>query len=110
MNLKHEISLLNFSPSLSPAIILRAISGFPRGVTFSLFCGVTQLRFVVSHRRFGKPSSLIFKSQTVLPLKIGRISCPETSVTTNVRCVISQKSEDVTLFLMFDAVVDTVDT
>jgi hypothetical protein len=47
---------------------------------------------------------------TVLPLKIGPKSCSETLVTTNLRCVTSQKSEDVTIILKFDAVVDTVDT
>jgi len=32
---------------------------------------------------------------TAWPLKMGPIGCTETSVTTNLRCVTSQKSEDI---------------
>ena len=53
-----------FPPSLSLTIIMRAISGFRRAVTFSFFLGVTQIRLVASHLDVsGKPIGLIFKSQ-----------------------------------------------
>ena len=43
-------------------------------------------------------SGFIFRANTTIRtlLKMGSIGCPETSVTTNLRCATSQKSEDFT--------------
>jgi hypothetical protein len=76
---------------------------------YALFWNVTQSRLVVAYRRF-KTSNLYHprgSSERLTPkggidrlswnvgsLKIGQICCPETSVTTNIRCVTSQGSED----------------
>jgi len=65
---------------------------------WSLFCDVTQLRWVVSYRRFGTtyplPSSRTKRSSlTAWALKIGPIGCSETSSTTNLPCVRSKKRE-----------------
>jgi len=89
------------------------IWGFRGGVKSSLFLGVTQHRLVTSYRRFGTTyrSQLQGSSSercssrrtwTVWTLKMGPICCrcPETSVTNNLRCVTSQKSEDRTYPLL----------
>ena len=61
----------------------------------SLFWDVTQCRLVVTNVS-GQLTAPIFKGQAVKDHgKMGPISCPETSVTTNLHCVTSQKSEDV---------------
>ena len=61
-----------------------------------------QGRLIVSHRRFGQPICSIFKGYavkhsawTAWTFMMEQIGCPETSVTTNLRCVTSQKSEDI---------------
>jgi hypothetical protein len=68
----------------------------------SLFCDVTQRRLVVSHRSFGttyrshiQGSSGPRRSLSALPLKMGQIGIQKRRyITTNQRCTISQKSED----------------
>jgi hypothetical protein len=56
----------------------------------SLFWNVTQRRLVDSNRRFGTTYRFLLG---VLPLKMDQIGCPETSVTTSLPYVKSQKSE-----------------
>jgi hypothetical protein len=64
----------------------------------SLFCDVTQRRLVVVYWRFG----ITFRSYlqgsdspfSARPLNIGPVVCTETSVTTKLHCVMSQKNED----------------
>lgn len=50
----------------------------------------------------GQPDCSIFKRPTVqkVPLKMGVILCPETSVATNVCCITFQKNKDV-MYLVF---------
>ena len=79
------------------------ISGFRRGVN------EIYIAWIRSCRRFGttyrvhlqasssllSPSGKIFRCLSkAWPLKMEPVGCPETSVTTNLRGVISQKSED----------------
>jgi hypothetical protein len=67
-----------------------------------LFRDVTQRRLVVKLPMFWDnlpiPSSRVKQSR---PLKVEPISYPETSVTTNLRCITSQKSEDLRLAPLF---------
>ena len=44
-----------------------------------LFREVTQRRVLITYRRFGQSTGPIFKGKEI-PLKMGPISCPETSV------------------------------
>jgi hypothetical protein len=66
---------------------------------FFVFWNVTQRTAVVTDVS-GPPTGPIFKGQTVqkdctaLPLQMGLIGCPETSVATNKLCLTSQKTED----------------
>ena len=63
--------------------------------TSSLFWDVMQ-RWLVVTDVSGRPLCLIFKGQsswTASPLNMGLKRCPWASVTTNLRCVTSQKSE-----------------
>jgi hypothetical protein len=43
---------------------------------------------------FSPHAKICYASWTALPLKMGLIRCPETSVTTNIGCLTSQTSED----------------
>ena len=78
---------------------------------YLLFRDVTQNRLMASYRHFGdsvsdvsgQPIGPILKvladqdGLDCLPLKIGPIGCPKTSVTTNLHCVKSQKRVDLEL-------------
>jgi hypothetical protein len=64
-----------------------------------LFWDVRQHRLVVSYRRFGTRRSHL--QWTARHLKMIPTGCPETSVTTNLCCVTSQKSEDVRCLKQF---------
>jgi hypothetical protein len=59
----------------------------------SLFCDVTQRRLVVSHRRF-ETNYRSHVPRIKQSKKMGPIPCPESSLTTNLLCVTSQKSAD----------------
>jgi hypothetical protein len=62
----------------------------------SLFWDVTQSRLVVSYQRFGTTyRSYLQGSSSQRPLKDGTNTLSRHVVTTNLRCVTSQKSEDV---------------
>jgi hypothetical protein len=61
-----------------------------------VFIFTTQRRLVVIYRRFGTTYRSHFQasSWTCWPLKVGPVGCLETSVTTDIRCVTCQESED----------------
>jgi hypothetical protein len=62
---------------------------------YSMFWDVTQRRLVVSCRRFGRTyRSHLDSYWTTWFSKTGPLLCPETSVTTNLRYITSQKSKD----------------
>jgi len=68
-------------------------------MTYSLFWDVPQYRLAVSYLRFEKTLGSVFKIlMCAWALKMGPIDRPETSVTTNIRWVTTQKSEDLISF------------
>ena len=66
-------------------------------ITSSLFSDVTQARLVISYRRFGTTHRSHLQVSSIppaSPLKTGWIGCAERSVTTDLRYLTSQESED----------------
>jgi hypothetical protein len=63
-----------------------------------LLWDVTQLVVLIPYRRFGTPYMFHLEGSSIWkrPLKIRPMGFPEMSVNTNVHCVTSQKSEDLT--------------
>lgn len=67
----------------------------------SFFSEFTKHGMIVSYRRFGT-TSRSSRAKSACPLKNGPIDVPETCITTNLRGVKSQKSEDLVKISLCD--------
>ena len=90
---KSEVSCINFTKEIcnltDPWKLFIASLPLPHTYTLSLSLSLC-LYFAVT----------ILRSSFEVPLKMERIGCPETSVTTNLLCVTFQKSGDLISYLV----------